>query len=488
MNWVFGVLCASSAVHAFVGAYVLLVWSRDTSARDLGMFALVTFFQLGFAVTRVSPFAYDTPMDERFGLVCLAGGLALVAHHAIHLSRGPTPRGLLAATYALATLLAASAVLGFVEDDAGPTELSGLGLFQRSPVWPFMVLFCALLVLVGIATYRLVLRYLRGDTELLPTTAGHFLLLAIVAHEILTREGVLPGPPVGQLGLFAFTCGGVATYCLRYTSVAQELESRTRELEHATTKLRMSYRDLRETQEELVRKEQLAAVGELAAVVAHEVRNPLAIITNAVAGLRKPTLSREDQGTLLGIVEEETHRLNRLVLDLLRYARPVNVQKSSIALKSLLDRALNVARIGAKGVELTTRFDIEDTMVLGDANLLRQVFDNLVDNAVQAMGAGGTLTIHVEREKNDEREGVAIHIRDTGEGMDTIVRMRARDPFFTTRPSGTGLGLAIVDRIVEAHDGHLLIESRAGEGTTVTVCLPCEPPTSNPTPPPEGKT
>jgi signal transduction histidine kinase len=110
--------------------------------------------------------------------------------------------------------------------------------------------------------------------------------------------------------------------------------------------------------------------------------------------------------------------------------------------------------------------------IWGDANLLRQVFDNLVDNAMQAMGASGTLTVRLRAASQEGVDGVAVDIADTGEGMDTVVRSRARDPFFTTRPSGTGLGLAIVDRIVDAHGGIFSLDSRSGEGTTVTVFLP----------------
>jgi signal transduction histidine kinase len=100
------------------------------------------------------------------------------------------------------------------------------------------------------------------------------------------------------------------------------------------------------------------------------------------------------------------------------------------------------------------------------------VFDNLIDNAVQAMAGDGTLTVRLRTGTIDDASGLAIDVIDTGEGMDTLVRKRAKDPFFTTRPSGTGLGLAIVDRIVEAHGGRFHIESHAGEGTTATVLLP----------------
>jgi signal transduction histidine kinase len=127
--------------------------------------------------------------------------------------------------------------------------------------------------------------------------------------------------------------------------------------------------------------------------------------------------------------------------------------------------------------------DGEIHSIWGDPGLLRQVFDNLIENAVQAMGGSvdsssgsyprqRTLCISLRSGRRETLEGVHIDVQDTGEGMDPHVRVRAKDPFFTTRPSGTGLGLAIVDRIVEAHDGEISITSRTGAGTTVSVFLP----------------
>jgi signal transduction histidine kinase len=110
--------------------------------------------------------------------------------------------------------------------------------------------------------------------------------------------------------------------------------------------------------------------------------------------------------------------------------------------------------------------------VRADPNLLRHVLDNLVDNAGQAMSWRGTLEIAVRAASRGAQRGVAISVKDRGEGMDAEVSSRARDPFYTTRPTGTGLGLAIVDRIVEAHGGDLTIESQSGVGTTATVFFP----------------
>jgi signal transduction histidine kinase len=169
--------------------------------------------------------------------------------------------------------------------------------------------------------------------------------------------------------------------------------------------------------------------------------------------------------------------LNRLVSDLLRYARPINVQPQLVSMREVLERTLASSASTKKEnahAELVEVGTVPN--IYGDANLLRQVFDNLVDNAIQAMNGAGTVTITIRGDSRSDVAGVSVAVQDTGEGMDTQVRSRAKDPFFTTRPSGTGLGLAIVDRIIERHGGELSIASNAGEGTTVTIFLPAAPP------------
>lgn len=266
----------------------------------------------------------------------------------------------------------------------------------------------------------------------------------------------------------------------RFTKVDAQLADRTEQLAR-------SYDHLRQAQEELVRKEQLAAVGELSAVIAHELRNPLAIVKNAVGGLRRSELRPEDAETLLSIVDEESDRLNRLVNDLLAYARPISAEAGHVNLRHLTMHAVELAAGGNRDiehVELELELDREDVDdVEGDEALLRHALINIVDNALQAMPDGGTLTVSCRNTTVVGRPGVAIDFHDTGEGMDTLVRSRARDPFFTTRQTGTGLGLAIVDRVARAHGGRVEIESRHGQGTTVSFVVPRErrstvPPTS----------
>jgi signal transduction histidine kinase len=253
----------------------------------------------------------------------------------------------------------------------------------------------------------------------------------------------------------------------RFVRTANALTSRTLEL-------RRSYNELRDAQEQLLRREQLATMGELSAVIAHEVRNPLAIIKNAVSGLHRPTLRESDRQVLLKILDEEADRLNRLVGDLLAYARPVTPQRQTVHIEDLVRGAVELAR-AAQQREHQLTFDIglsDSHTIEGDPDLLRQALVNVAENAIQAMPDGGTLTVRTQDAALDGAPAVAIAIRDTGEGMDTLVRSKATDPFFTTRPTGTGLGLAIVHRLVHSHGGKVQIESTYGSGTTVTIILP----------------
>jgi signal transduction histidine kinase len=274
--------------------------------------------------------------------------------------------------------------------------------------------------------------------------------------------------------LYAFGVAG--TLLLRYRVGRDELEQAARSLQEKSEELRHSYAELRLVQNELVTKKQLAAVGELAAAIAHEVRNPLAVIVNAVAGLRRSAVRDEDRTMLLGIVDEEAARLNRLVTDLLRFARPVSVKRSPVSLQELANRSRSSAMLDGHQIVVEMDEDPELHTVWVDPSLFRLVFDNLVENACQAMKAGGTVRIVVHRGQLRGEGAVRIEISDSGNGMEQGVRERALDPFFTTRPSGTGLGLPIVHRIVEAHGGEIQLDSEEGQGTTVTLLLPLGPP------------
>ena len=253
----------------------------------------------------------------------------------------------------------------------------------------------------------------------------------------------------------------------RFVRAADELVERTDEL-------RDSYSELRVVQDELVRKEQLAAVGELSAVIAHEVRNPLAIIKNAVSGLRRPTLRDSDRSVLFEILEEEVDRLNNLVRDLLDYARPVAPKAEDVDLVRLARESAEAVRDGLDQPErITIVVDAPDARhIKGDPALLRQALSNLATNAVHAMPPGGVITIRAAVEGSPPT--LRLELQDTGIGMDRSALLKSKDPFFTTRPAGTGLGLAIVERVIRNHGGSVELHSSPGAGTTVTLRLPCD--------------
>jgi signal transduction histidine kinase len=468
-------LAATIAIELLAALLLAFTFVRRPTDREYLFGALfaaaAAVHATGAMFVRLSIHGASTSTMERLSWLGLVAAMPLEMHFAV--LYGPNNdrrRSWLAVAYGLAAILAGVTWAGGL----APSAAVGGHLHHPEPVGlQELATRGAATVTAGVTLALLARCYLDGRREALAVVIGATVLTAASINDLAIAGGSMSAAYVVDGGLLSLVLGITATISARYTTVAAELDRRTTELRTRTHELRRSYEDLRTAQEELVKKEQLAVVGELAAVIAHEVRNPLAIIANAVAGLRKQSISREDHETLLAILDEETSRLNRLVTDLLRYARPVNVQRSQFVLADLLERALTFAKTKKRGIKMELLRDAPGREgVWGDANLLRQVFDNLIDNAVQAMGSGGTLTVRMRSDTQEGVGGVAVDIIDTGEGMDTQVRSRARDPFFTTRPSGTGLGLAIVDRIVDAHGGQFAIDSRAGEGTTVTVFLP----------------
>ncbi|HEX8909763.1 MAG TPA: ATP-binding protein, partial [Anaeromyxobacteraceae bacterium] len=234
--------------------------------------------------------------------------------------------------------------------------------------------------------------------------------------------------------------------------------------------LRRSYADLARAQDQLVRQERLAALGQLAAVVAHEVRNPLGVVFNSLGALRRAVPAQGDARMLLDIVGEEAERLNRIVGDLLDFARPSRPAVRPEPLGPIVEDALQAALAGdTRGVKVERALPAELPHVPMDARLLRQALVNLVVNAVQAMGAGGgTLTVRARA----ERDGAVLEIEDTGPGIPEDVRHRIFEPFFTTKAAGTGLGLAVVKRIVDDHHGTIETRRATAGGTVFAIRLP----------------
>jgi two-component system sensor histidine kinase HydH len=228
-------------------------------------------------------------------------------------------------------------------------------------------------------------------------------------------------------------------------------------------------------------RDRLAAIGEMSAGLAHEIRNPLAAIKGAIQYLDPSKLAGEDR-EFLEIVVDEVNRLNGVVSQFLDYSRPLKSAMAPADVNEVVSRTLKLLQ-GAvpAGIELVSELTSEPTRVLCDAEQLRQVFINLAQNAFQAMPGGGRLTVTttvVRDELAFWREGarrpdqVEIRFRDTGPGIPEEERERIFVPFYTTKEKGTGLGLAICLRLVKAHLGTLVIRSPAGGGAELIVALP----------------
>jgi signal transduction histidine kinase len=225
---------------------------------------------------------------------------------------------------------------------------------------------------------------------------------------------------------------------------------------------------------QLRRTDKLAALGTLAAGVAHEVKNPLHALTLNLhllqAELAVPEPSAAETKGYFDILRSEMDRIHRIVENFLRFSKPSIPEVTSLNPHALLERVLSLTAFEAAdhGVRIVTQFDPTLDSLLGDDGQLSQVFLNVVINALQAMPSGGTLMVTTRR----GGDWAEIAVRDSGEGIQREILPHVFDPYFTTRPRGVGLGLAIAHRIVEGHQGAIDVESEVGKGTTMTVRLP----------------
>lgn len=229
-----------------------------------------------------------------------------------------------------------------------------------------------------------------------------------------------------------------------------------------------SFRELEVSQQSLVDSEKLAALGEMGASMAHEIRNPLGTITNSLGLLRDSRLSGEERTEIFDILEQEVNRLNHIVSDTLSFAHPRARRRQPVALETLVRQTLARSHALQKNIEVIVGFDPGLPVVLGDPDQLQQVVWNLADNAFAAMDWRGRLIIRGFR----ERHSVVLCMEDSGPGIPEEIREHVLRPFFSTKPNGTGLGLPIVQRVVNDHEGTLEIDSHLGDGTRVTVRLP----------------
>jgi signal transduction histidine kinase len=242
-----------------------------------------------------------------------------------------------------------------------------------------------------------------------------------------------------------------------------------------------------EAERGLRRQEALAAVGQAAAQVAHEIKNPLGSIRLGVAMLRDMTRDREAI-TTIDLVERGIEHLSKLTLDVTQFSRRRQLTLADVDLAELLNESLDLVaeKLREKRTPVERHFPPDGLQGNWDEDQLRQVFVNLLANAVDAGPAESPVTVSADRvtlsagprgngEGGRQVSGARVSITDRGQGMDERTRARIFEPFFTTKKKGTGLGLAIAKQIVEQHGGHIRVDSAPGEGTRFIIELPLSP-------------
>jgi signal transduction histidine kinase len=243
------------------------------------------------------------------------------------------------------------------------------------------------------------------------------------------------------------------------------IQTRAENLE-ATVKERT--RELDETQSRLLKSERLAAIGELAAMIGHDLRNPLTSMAGATYYVRTKASSRlsEKEMDMLATIERAIDYSNKIIDDLLEYSREIKLDRTGTNPESMLEKTLCCVEIPA-GIRVVDETETEPRMEV-DAERMKRVFINIIRNAFDAMPNGGMLKIRSQKMKDH----VTFSFADTGTGMDKQTLQRIWTPLFTTKAKGMGFGLSICKRIIDAHGGKVSIESNVGKGTTVVITIP----------------
>jgi signal transduction histidine kinase len=255
-------------------------------------------------------------------------------------------------------------------------------------------------------------------------------------------------------------------------TLAEDLREQSEKNRRSAEQLAEANLHIKQAEEAVRRSDRLAALGQLSAGLAHELRNPLGTIKASSEMLARSVASENEVAReVAGFITSEVDRCNSLITRFLQFARPQSLQLAKADLAQTLDRAIGLVEREAQGVAIYKNYEPELPPFPFDAELMERVFYNLVLNAAQASPAGGTVTV-----KTRAAAGAAeIAVIDRGAGIASKDLDSIFNPFFTTKPEGVGLGLAIVSKIVDEHGGKIAVESDPGKGSIFRVLLPTEP-------------
>jgi len=261
---------------------------------------------------------------------------------------------------------------------------------------------------------------------------------------------------------------------------AVDRKRQTERYQRLATELAEMNLQLEQAQADARRSERLAALGQLSAGLAHEIRNPLGIIKGSAEMLNRKLASADPLSSeLAGYISGEVNRLNALVARFLDFARPLRLERRPADVAPVIERALKSARelYPNSAVRIERDFSPDAPRLALDEGMAEQIFLNLAVNAIEAMGeSGGTLSVTVRAAESDGRAGAEIEFRDTGPGVPETMREQIFNPFVTTKKTGVGLGLSIVSKIVDEHSGSIRLDLPSGGGACFRIFFPAAAP------------
>jgi two-component system cell cycle sensor histidine kinase/response regulator CckA len=261
-----------------------------------------------------------------------------------------------------------------------------------------------------------------------------------------------------------------------------ELAANTHKLEHTLLEMASKNKQLQEAQNQLIQSEKLAAIGVLSSGIAHEIKNPLAIISLSIEEFESLSDKLDAQSkSYIQMIKSAAERANNVIIELLRFARVSDLKAEVINLFSLVEGTFVLLHNSSKfkGITLEHKYTNTNICINGDRILLEQVLFNLLINAVDESPNGATVTVKTSLAENfkstHKKKQVLIEVIDTGKGIDPEILPKIFEPFFTTKEQGkgTGLGLSTVYTLLKRHNGTIDVESTVGSGTKFTITLPC---------------
>lgn len=329
-------------------------------------------------------------------------------------------------------------------------------------IWDIFIIIVTILIFVVIVSYLVIMPITRPLSKLRAAAVK----LRDEDDVVIEKENVeIPNNEIGELASVFVEMSHVLHNRRHELVKAQEELAKSNQILEKRVEERT--RKLKETTRELVKTERLAAIGQMASIISHEIRNPLAVISNATRLIKmlvhNPDVKLNKQ---FGIIETEIRQANSIISEVLGYARSRELMLSAIEVNSYI-KEIFLSYPMPQGISLREELAAESVRIKVDAEEIKQAIRNIISNAVEAMGGEGTLTVGTRVGK----KLVCIYISDTGPGVSEEIRKKMFAPFFTTKARGTGLGLAVVGKAMMRHKGKLFISSKEGQGTCFQIYL-----------------